>query len=35
MDYTQLQNVKLFAGIRPEDLDGMLGCIGHHVRAYE
>lgn len=25
----------LFAGIRPEDMEGMLGCIGYHVRAYE
>lgn len=35
MKYTQMQNVKLFAGIRPEDMDGMLGCIGHYVRDYE
>jgi len=25
----------LFAGIRPEDMEGMLGCIGYHIRAYE
>lgn len=25
----------LFAGIRPEDMDAMLGCIGHHVKHYE
>ena len=35
MKYAQMQNVKLFAGIRPEDMDGMLGCIGHYVRDYE
>ena len=35
MKYTQMQNVKLFAGIRPEDMDGMLDCIGHYVRDYE
>ena len=35
MDYTQMQNVKLFAGIRPEDMGGMLGCIGYHIRDYE
>ena len=34
MEYTQLQNVKLFAGIRPEDMGGMFGCIGHHIRSY-
>ena len=22
----------LFLGIRPEDMDAMLGCIGYHVR---
>ena len=25
----------LFAGIRPEDMEGMLGCIGYHVREYQ
>ncbi len=35
MKYAQMQNIKLFAGIRPEDMDGMLSCIGHYVRAYE
>jgi len=25
----------LFAGIRPEDMEGMLGCIGYHIRSYE
>lgn len=35
MKYAQMQNIKLFAGIRPEDMDGMLGCIGHYVRDYE
>ena len=35
MKYEQMQDVKLFAGIRPEDMDGMLGCIGYHVRTYE
>lgn len=25
----------LFAGIRKEDMAGMLGCIGYHVRTYE
>ena len=27
-------NSQLFAGIRPEDMAGMLGCIGYHVRSY-
>lgn len=35
MKYAQMQNIKLFAGIRPEDMDGMLSCIGHYVRDYE
>ena len=26
---------QLFAGIRREDMAGMLGCIGYHVRGYE
>lgn len=25
----------LFAGIRPEDMEGMLGCIGYHVRTFQ
>lgn len=25
----------LFTGIRPEDMEGMLGCIGYHVRDYQ
>ena len=25
----------LFLGIRPEDMDAMLGCIGYHVREYK
>ena len=25
----------LFAGIRKEDMAGMLGCIGYHIRSYE
>ena len=25
----------LFSGIQPEDMAGMLGCIGYHVRSYE
>ena len=25
----------LFLGIRPEDMEGMLGCIGYHVREYQ
>ena len=25
----------LFAGIRPEDMEGMLGCIGYHIREYQ
>ena len=25
----------LFAGIRPEDMPGMLGCLGYHIKAYE
>ena len=24
----------LFAGIEPENMEGMLGCIGYHVRKY-
>lgn len=24
----------LFAGIGPEDMEGMLGCIGYHIRSY-
>ena len=35
MDYGILRETKLFAGIRSEDMAGMLGCIGHHVREYE
>ena len=32
-----VENLKspLFAGIRPEEMEGMLGCIGYHIRAYE
>ena len=25
----------LFLGIRPEDMEGMLGCIGYYVREYK
>lgn len=25
----------LFLGIRPEDMEGMLGCIGYHIREYK
>ncbi len=25
----------LFAGIAPQDMEGMLGCIGYHIRTYE
>lgn len=32
-----MKNLKspLFAGIDPKDMDGMLGCIGYHIRTYE
>ena len=32
-----VKNVRspLFAGIGPEDMEGMLGCIGYHVRTFE
>ena len=32
-----VKNVRspLFAGIGPEDMEGMLGCIGYHVRDYQ
>ena len=26
---------QLFAGIRKEDMPGMLGCIGYHIRSFE
>ena len=31
-----MKNVRspLFSGIRPEDMEGMLGCIGYHVRSF-
>ena len=32
---TQGLRSPLFSGIRPEDMDGMLGCIGHHVKRYQ
>ena len=35
MNYGTLQKVKLFAGIGAEDMERMLGCIGHHVREFE
>ena len=36
MDQSETRfKLPLFAGIRPEDMEGMLGCIGYHVRAYE
>ena len=35
MNYGTLQEVKLFAGIGAEDMERMLGCIGHHVREFE
>ena len=33
---TAVKNVRspLFAGIEPENMEGMLGCIGYHVREY-
>lgn len=32
-----VKNVRspLFAGIEPGDMEGMLGCIGYHVRSYQ
>ena len=32
-----VKNVRspLFSGIEPTDMEGMLGCIGYHVRAYQ
>ena len=32
-----VKNVRspLFAGIVPEDMEGMLGCIGYHVRTFQ
>ena len=32
-----VKNVRspLFAGIGPEDMEGMLGCIGYHVREFQ
>ena len=32
-----VKNVRspLFAGIEPTDMEGMLGCIGYHVRSYQ
>ena len=32
-----VKNVRspLFAGIGPEDMEGMLGCIGYHVRRFQ
>lgn len=34
MDTKKLRS-PLFAGIAPSDMDGMLGCIGYHIRAFE
>ena len=32
-----VKNVRslLFSGIQPEDMEGMLGCIGYHVRTFQ
>ena len=34
---SSVKNVRspLFAGIAPEDMEGMLGCIGYHVRSFQ
>lgn len=34
METTSIRS-PLFLGIRPEDMEGMLGCIGYYVREYQ